>query len=1280
MKIDVMKSVNIKDKNRIKNKVGNTKATRKQQTLLREFGAGKQHISATNIERVGDKMLPRKSNDGIFRCGLQNAHGIKPESGIHMPQEIDAMDQLGINAMALVETNCPWTPGNKWKYDYRMNLQFHGGAKTVYSSARADYRCKYYQPGGSLLTINGVNRGRVVDSGTDPLGRFCWMALKGKRDEGWLMVSAYRVCQSSAHNAGANTAFSQQYSALRELGHTRPNPRRQILLDIEDLVVRFRKRGLRPMVGMDANGNWSGDRPDIQLKLFMDRCGMVDPFYNKFKESPRTYLHSNNRLDFWFMDPVAAHAILRIGYIRTHEGAASSDHVLGWVDFDENTLFQGVINRPVALHSREFLIEQDDKAQKFLMDLIPKVEEVGLADRVFTMARHFTRTGRCTRNVALYQRLYREFLDRAKGSASTVGRKNSRYMRSDPPTQRGRLHLLYSHILDCKRRRAPPSASMVQRASADGIDLDYAMSRSYKEIRQEVAVRRRELWECQKDAESERDEWLQERAKDRAKALEDPNWEAKMRIMIRTARERASNRKLTAITKGLRRGLDGIQVPTHDWFYSPSTNEIFHYSDGVFEAYPSAQDGTFYCHHSLKVLHEDDAELITVGKDAATGRYVITETHEHPVSFWKDVTSPQEIERQITTRNKRHLQQSSIEGGLGSLPVFEALRENFGVNDVSRRALAGDKLTEFELPPLVAEWIAHLKRPGKGAECPPVLGVISSADFQDMFKKSKEGTASDPRTLNYTIWKCIAKSEYLSGIASVLLSLPFMYGFVNQHWLKMADVMLEKKPGNRKIHLLRIIGKLPAEFNTCLKLFARRTSWNFESCGPHPGQWGSRPNRSAVDAAMTKLLTFESARMYFDTMTSTQYDATAHFDRIHPSNSVVYSQRLNVDTNLSTSVAAHVDRMKRYPQTVLGIGDSYYEQLRNEPHIGGEIQGKADVPQKSNQQADIILQVHDRLAPGLTLKSPALAREIKHNNIIDVNDNDGHVSADPTSEDPVGDVLRDNAISAQMWRDLTELTGGLVAMHKCNWHLVAWEMVKGKLEMVQACEDRLILKDGKGSFSVIQFLSPDEPNKGLGFRLCPNGNQAPHHEATLAAVTSLCSAVVGAYLTPAEARKVLYERLVPKLSYALGITSLSVKQCRSYNTAIRKAFVGPMGMNSNYPSAMLYGPVEYGGLEFPEVYTLQDQVQLPYIVKQLRWDKDVANDFLVALDRAQLCSGLIQPILEATSPFLDISENSFIYDVRRRLSEFDASLWVEKAWTPELQRDGDSAIMEQVAA
>ena len=81
-----------------------------------------------------------------------------------------------------------------------------------------------------------------------------------------------------------------------------------------------------------------------------------------------------------------------------------------------------------------------------------------------------------------------------------------------------------------------------------------------------------------------------------------------------------------------------------------------------------------------------------------------------------------------------------------------------------------------------------------------------------------------------------------------------------------------------------------------------------------------------------------------------------------------------------------------------------------------------------------------------------------------------------------------------------------------------------------------------------------------------------------------------------------------------------------------------MRLNWHYPNALLYGPLEYGGMEMMETYTLQDQVQLSYLLKQLRWDRTVANDIMVTLDNVQLYSGLILPVLEFPSlpiPYVD---------------------------------------------
>jgi hypothetical protein len=79
---------------------------------------------------------------------------------------------------------------------------------------------------------------------------------------------------------------------------------------------------------------------------------------------------------------------------------------------------------------------------------------------------------------------------------------------------------------------------------------------------------------------------------------------------------------------------------------------------------------------------------------------------------------------------------------------------------------------------------------------------------------------------------------------------------------------------------------------------------------------------------------------------------------------------------------------------------------------------------------------------------------------------------------------------------------------------------------------------------------------------------------------------------------------------------------------------------------VLYGPIDYGGMAFPDISALQDQVQIDYILKQLRWDKMVANDFLVTLDSVQLCSGYCCPVLESVADTIDYLDVSYIIDLR----------------------------------
>lgn len=120
-------------------------------------------------------------------------------------------------------------------------------------------------------------------------------------------------------------------------------------------------------------------------------------------------------------------------------------------------------------------------------------------------------------------------------------------------------------------------------------------------------------------------------------------------------------------------------------------------------------------------------------------------------------------------------------------------------------------------------------------------------------------------------------------------------------------------------------------------------------------------------------------------------------------------------------------------------------------------------------------------------------------------------------------------------------------------------------------------------------------------------------------------------------------------------------------------------MNIPVAVAVAYGPVEYGGLEIPHTYTLQDQLQILYLIKTARWDETVANDLLTTLDNVQLLTGFVSPILECTDIPIKYVDQGLLISLRERMGEIQAGVWLEKSWTPSLQQDGDSSIMERLS-
>ena len=173
------------------------------------------------------------------------------------------------------------------------------------------------------------------------------------------------------------------------------------------------------------------------------------------------------------------------------------------------------------------------------------------------------------------------------------------------------------------------------------------------------------------------------------------------------------------------------------------------------------------------------------------------------------------------------------------------------------------------------------------------------------------------------------------------------------------------------------------------------------------------------------------------------------------------------------------------------------------------------------------------------------------------------------------------------------------------------------------------------------------------------------------AILDLCNKITGAQLSERETRQALLQRLLPKLDYGLYASYFTKPQSTDLDKIINASLLPGLRVNRNTKQAIVHGPTMYGGLGLPDVYTRQNQHHIKYMIKQLRWNNTLANNILTALDNVQLASGFVSPILEHTDTDMDFIDRGWIVDLRERLNEIGAKLWIEDASGRRLLLNGE---------
>lgn len=145
-----------------------------------------------NSDYIGP-IINEDKNDGVYRIIGGNPNGLTLNAkGGDYSEYLEEVKRMGADTIALYEINLDTQKSQVKKLLYDTSQQVFDHQRVTFTSSTIPSK-NQYKPGGTLILTNGKASGRVVDAGTDDLGRWTYQTLTCKGTRKITVISAYQV-------------------------------------------------------------------------------------------------------------------------------------------------------------------------------------------------------------------------------------------------------------------------------------------------------------------------------------------------------------------------------------------------------------------------------------------------------------------------------------------------------------------------------------------------------------------------------------------------------------------------------------------------------------------------------------------------------------------------------------------------------------------------------------------------------------------------------------------------------------------------------------------------------------------------------------------------------------------------------------------------------------------------------------------------------------------------------------------------------------------------------
>jgi hypothetical protein len=200
-------------------------------------------------------------------------------------------------------------------------------------------------------------------------------------------------------------------------------------------------------------------------------------------------------------------------------------------------------------------------------------------------------------------------------------------------------------------------------------------------------------------------------------------------------------------------------------------------------------------------------------------------------------------------------------------------------------------------------------------------------------------------------------------------------------------------------------------------------------------------------------------------------------------------------------------------------------------------------------------------------------------------------------------------------------------------------------------------------------LSPYAAYRTLGAYISPSGGMEKSFEILKSHAKDYATRLQGSNIYKEAALWSFLLYLTPKLTFPIIALTLSESQCCQIQSPALRALLPKLHLNRNMAWSIIHGPIVYGGMNLPHLYTSQGLGQLKFLLGHLRAQDKTSKLILISHGYLQLIVGITDNFLNTS--YVDYHHwacPSWLTSIWSFMWKYQITIVMAKAWLPPISQ------------